>query len=284
MDPHAVMVRFRAARAVAAFAAAQRALRTAVTTPTSHTEHRAGFLTVPTPRARDHPRCVTLGADELHAILRVTTPHHVTQAERRKHLVVQEALCLAATRLGEITTTPSPATLAAARLAARELKKWLAKHDRGAAKPQPSIITVLGHKEGRSQSVLTPASAGNPKPPARKSPNQGWRNRTPEQQAEALRVELKFARFYLAQAQDADREALARKVARLEARHIAALSALATQEQPAHGQEPIANRAETGAEIHPFQQPQQAAGDQQQHRQGAAAEQARPAPPRTRRA
>jgi hypothetical protein len=286
MDPHSTMARFRAGRSLAAIEAAQRALRTAVTTPTSETEARAGFLTVRTPRAQEHPRCVTLGADELHAILRLTVPRNWRRPERRRHLVACEALALALGRMGDVTTRPGPDAIAAARLASRELAKWLARHDRPAtvrrAPPAPAITTVLAPGIARSHPVPPPPGQAFPLAPARKTPDQRWRNRTPEAEVEYLRLRLLTARLARPSAAPEQLHEIDRQIARLEARHRAAVAHLEKIEHEKGHQEstrPQAGRQEARTEIVRLAQPHRAPGqgDQQQRDPAATAGEAPPA-------
>jgi hypothetical protein len=263
------MARTRAARSLAAIEAAQRALRTAITTPTRETEARAGWITVRTPRAQEHPRCVTLGADELHALLRVITPKNWRKPEKRKHLVVCEALALALGRLGDITTTPDAAVISAARLANRELAKWLARHATAAAAhttvPKISISRVLTAQKTRSLNVPPPAEPLFSKPPARKTPDQRWRNRTPEDEAEYLRLRLFSERLARPRAEPEQLAQIERRIARLEARHRLAVATLATQETAKHGKKDF----EPGQAHDDPSQP--AAGEEGHQRQQAAA-------------
>lgn len=159
MDPHSLLTRHRAARTLEALAAVQKAFRTVVTTPNAHTPGRSGQLNVMTARAREHPRTITIGADEAHLLLRTSTPRNYLKAERKAHHELQEALALAMTRLGEITTpTPTPDALAAARLAHRKLARWIEKHERRAASHPVSRRLLLAHENESSHSVPPPAT------------------------------------------------------------------------------------------------------------------------------
>ena len=98
MDPHAVLVRYRAARTLEALASVHKAYRLALTTPSAHTPRRDGRLNVITEQAREHGRTLTISAAEAHALLRTSTPRNARKPERKMHLEVQEALALAMVR------------------------------------------------------------------------------------------------------------------------------------------------------------------------------------------
>jgi hypothetical protein len=166
MDPHAVLVRHRAARTLEALAAVQKAYRVAITTPAAQTPRRDGHLNAFTEQAREHPRTLTISAAEAHALLRTSTPRNARKPERKAHLELHEALALALVRLGEVTTPTAPReALAAARLAARKLARWLAEQEKRAAAPASLPVSksmVLAPKKGRSHSVPTPCESGSP--------------------------------------------------------------------------------------------------------------------------
>jgi hypothetical protein len=126
-------------------------------------------LNVITEQAREHGRTLTISAAEAHALLRTSTPRNARKPERKMHLEVQEALALAMVRLGEATTTTAPPeALAAARLAARMLARWLAGQEKHAAAPvslRLSTSPVLAPKKRRSQSVLSTPESGSPQAP-----------------------------------------------------------------------------------------------------------------------